>query len=81
MILQLNPPIPVKTPKGKGIAHVLIDYGIEHDLLWVCFINKTGECWTFNNSKITAGNNISIDRIIPPPAGPPPRSVTGYKND
>ena len=83
MILQLNPPIPVKTPKGKGIAHVLIDYGIEHDLMWVCFINKTGECWTFGNSKITADENISIGRNMPPPppAGPPPRSVTGLPND
>jgi len=27
-LLQLNPPIPVITPKGKAMAHVLIDYGI-----------------------------------------------------
>lgn len=35
MMMQLNPPIPVWTPKGEGIAHALIDYGLEHDLLVV----------------------------------------------
>jgi hypothetical protein len=37
MIVQLNPPIPIKTPEGKALAHVLIDYGPEFDLLWVVF--------------------------------------------
>jgi hypothetical protein len=27
--LQLDPPIPVITPKGDGYAHLLIDYGPE----------------------------------------------------
>jgi hypothetical protein len=35
MLTQLDPPIPVVTPKGKGLAHVLIDYGAEHDLIWM----------------------------------------------
>ena len=26
MILQLNPTIPIVTPKGKGYAHLVIDY-------------------------------------------------------
>ena len=26
-LLQLNPPLPLVTPKGKGLAYVLIDYG------------------------------------------------------
>ena len=33
MILQLNPPLPLETPKGKAWAHFIIDYGLEHDLL------------------------------------------------
>ncbi len=33
MMLQLNPPIPVETPKGRGVAQVLIDYGLEHNLI------------------------------------------------
>ena len=60
MILQLNPTIPVTTPKGKGYAHLVIDYSQEHDLYWVCFINDKKECWTFPNSKIKITDNISV---------------------
>lgn len=61
-IIQLNPPIPMTTPKGESLAHFLIDYGIEEDLMWVCFQNDTGECWTWRNSKIRASKNITIGR-------------------
>lgn len=27
-MLQLDPPMPLETPRGKAMAHVLIDYGI-----------------------------------------------------
>ncbi len=64
MILQLNPPIPVNTPKGEGLAHVLIDYGIESDLMWTVFLTSSGECWTFTNPQIRACKNISIRRIL-----------------
>ena len=29
---QLSPPIPLDTPKGKALAHIIIDYGPEFDL-------------------------------------------------
>jgi hypothetical protein len=61
-LIQLNPPLPIVTPLGKGLAHVLIDYGIEHDLMWVCFQNETGECWTWSNKDIRADKNITIGR-------------------
>lgn len=63
MILQLSPHIPLKTPKGEAIAHFLIDYGCEEDLYWVCFINETGECWTFSNRDIRALKNITHGRL------------------
>jgi len=66
MILQLNPPLPVKTPKGNALAQFLIDYGPEHDLLWVCF-QDDGECWTWDNSKIRAQTNVTMNRS---PQGP-----------
>lgn len=62
MLLQLNPPIPVLTPKGRGLAHVVIDYGPEHDLLWVVFQDETGECWTFNNREVRGQQNITMNR-------------------
>ena len=66
MITQLNPPIPVVTPAGKGMAQMVIDYGVEHDLLWVVFQNDTGECWCWGNQDIRAQNNITIGRDIKP---------------
>lgn len=62
MILQLNPPIPVVTPKGKALAHAIIDYGIEHDTQWLCFQDSNGECWTWPNPKIRAQINITHGR-------------------
>jgi len=66
MILQLNPPIPMRTPLGKGMAQMVIDYGVEHDLLWIVFQNDTGECWCWGNQDIRAQNNITIGRNIKP---------------
>lgn len=62
MLLQLNPPLPLVTPKGKAWAHVLIDYGQEHDLLWVCFQDDTNECWTWNNREVRIQENITMNR-------------------
>ena len=64
MILQLISPIPVITPKGNAMAHILIDYGIEHNLIWVCFNDSNGECWSWSNADIKIQKNISIGRIF-----------------
>ena len=62
MLTQLNPPIPLITPKGKAWAHIVIDYGQEHDLLWVCFQDETGECWTWGNRDVRMQENITMGR-------------------
>lgn len=62
MILQLDPPIPLETPKGKGWAHFLIDYSQEHHLHWVVFIDETGECWTVPNPEVRIQSNWSLNR-------------------
>ena len=63
-MLQLNPPIPVTTPRGKALAQVLIDYGAEHDIIWLCF-QDDGECWCWRNQDIRAQTNITFDRQKP----------------
>ena len=63
MITQLNPPLPVNTPKGTALAHLVIDYGPEHNLIWVCFIDETGECWSYDNKHIRAQKNITMGRL------------------
>lgn len=62
MILQLNPPLPIFTPKGKGLAHAMIDSGIEHHIIWVVFIDHGGECWSFSNPDIRAQRNLTHGR-------------------
>lgn len=62
-IKQLNPPIPLSTPKGDGLAWLVIDYGIEHDLMWVVAIDETDEIWTFANQKVRAQKNITMGRL------------------
>ena len=61
-MIQLNPTIPVITPKGKGWAFFCIDRSQEHDLEWVVFLNETGECWTFRNSEIRVQKNYTLSR-------------------
>jgi hypothetical protein len=63
MITQLNPTIPMDTPKGPAKAHFLIDYGQEHHLLWVCFTDDTGECWAWSNPQIRLQENISMNQV------------------
>lgn len=72
MLLQLNPTLPLDTPKGLADAHFLIDYGSEANLLFVCFVRTTGEQWTFPNTQvkleknITGGIRITSDNHIEP---------------
>lgn len=73
-MLQLNPPLPMLTPKGEGFAHVLIDYGPESDLYWTVFVTATGEVWTFSNREVRAAKNITLGRMH---IGPIPRPVAG----
>lgn len=62
MITRIDPAIPLETPKGNGWCHFLIDRGQEHHLLWVVFIDSTGECWTFENPDIRMQHNLTYGR-------------------
>lgn len=67
MFTQLNPPIPLETPKGAGMAVGVIDYGPDYDLLWVVLDDATGECWTCNNAKVRGVRNITMGRRLETP--------------
>jgi hypothetical protein len=64
VILQLSPVLEVDTPKGRGHAEFLIDYGPEADLLWVVVMRDTGEIWTLRNADLRATANVSIGRKL-----------------
>ena len=63
MIVQLHPSIPVVTPQGNAQAMMVIDYGPEHDLVWVCFLDCNGQCWSYKNSEIRGQKNITMGRF------------------
>jgi hypothetical protein len=65
MITQLNPPLPMVTPKGDGWAHFVIDYGPEGALLWVVFMDADGACWTVPNPEVRLYQNWTLGRRRP----------------
>jgi len=66
MIVRIDPPLPLMTPRGKGLAHFLIDNGVETHLQWVVFQDDTGEIWTYQNPDVRAQTNITMGRVMPP---------------
>lgn len=62
MLTQLNPPLPLESPMGRCWAHAVIDYSQEHNLLWVVFLDESGECWTFSNKDVRLQPNATMGR-------------------
>jgi hypothetical protein len=62
MMIQLNPQVPLITPKGCAQGIILIDYSEEHDLKWVCIQDDTGEIWTWSNDKVRGFKNVTMGR-------------------
>ncbi|MFM5893705.1 MAG: hypothetical protein ACKOQM_04645 [Novosphingobium sp.] len=63
MFTQLDPTIPVHVlGKGDGYAIGMIDYGQEHNLIWVTAIVETGELWCAPNHKVRLGKNWTMGR-------------------
>ena len=63
MFTQLDPPIPLHVlDRGDGYALAVIDYGPEHNLLWVTAIDATGEIWCAPNPQVRMQQNWSMGR-------------------
>ncbi len=63
---QLDPPLPVHVlDKGAGYAFAVIDYGQEHNLIWVTAINDTGEIWCAPNPRVRMQANWTMGRKKP----------------
>lgn len=67
---QLHPSLPVSVEgKGKGTAFAVIDYGEEHNLIWVVALDESGEIWCSPNPKVRCRANWTMGRKAQP-AGP-----------
>ena len=64
MFTQLAPHLPLDTAKGRGYAVGVIDYGMEHSLLWVVALDETGEVWCIPNSEVRMQANWSAGRRL-----------------
>lgn len=64
---QLNPTLPVDViGKGPGYAFAVIDYGQEHNLIWVVALNDSGEIWCSPNPKVRVSTNWTMGRAVSP---------------
>ena len=62
---QLAPNIPVSVEgKGQGCAFAVIDYGEEHNLIWVVALDDSGEIWCSPNPKVRLRNNWTLGRTV-----------------
>jgi len=68
---QLDPTIPLQSDKASGEAVAVIDYSIEHDLMWVIIDDTTGQVWTVPNRDVRAYANYSAGRNLTPGAPTP----------
>lgn len=59
-MLQLNPTIPLDSPKGPCRAFLVLDYGEDHALYYSTFVDATGENWTWPAEKVRLRKNISF---------------------
>jgi hypothetical protein len=62
--VQLDPMLPVHVvERGDGFAIAVIDYGQEHNLIWVTAITATGEIWCAPNPTVRLQNNWTMGRL------------------
>lgn len=77
MFTQLDPTLPVHViDRGDGYAFAVIDYGQEHNLIWVTALNASGEIWCAPNPQVRLLANWTVGRSKAPPSVAPPRCET-----
>jgi len=78
-MLQLDPTIPMMTPRGSGYALFVVDYSQEHHLMWVVALDDGGEIWMFENPDVRVQSNFTLgrrpDRAFGMRSGPAPAPI------
>ena len=63
----------MRTPRGEGLAILVIDYGPDFDLWWTVNVTKgehAGEIWTYPNPEVRGVENITMGRRVAPSSKP-----------
>jgi hypothetical protein len=86
MYTQLNPTLPLHVlEKGDGYAIAVIDYGQEHNLIWVTVLNSNGEVWCAPNPSVRFGKNWTMGRdenpLIDQTRAPSPDNIQTHQHD
>ncbi len=79
MILQLNPTIPLVTPRGKGYALFMINPSDEHHVQWIV-AQDDGEIWTWQNPEVRMQTNPTMGRVANQPPKEPPIALAAALN-
>jgi hypothetical protein len=67
MILQLNPPLHVVTPKGEAWARLVIDYGLDHNTIYVCDLFEDRSTLHVDSEELYWGGNTMYNLHHPEP--------------
>jgi len=65
MILQLNPTMPVETPRGLSECWALIWESPEREMLFLCIDDASGQFWIWDQQKVRGCKNITLRRENP----------------
>lgn len=64
-LLQLDPPLPVRTPRGDAYAHILAQDGNDGEICWTVVMVLTGDILSFPSGAI---HGFDIPQASPQPA-------------
>ena len=64
MIHEFKNALWVMTPHGEGIAILVIDYGIQHNTVWVVANKSDGRIRHYDSNQISLSRNHTIDLNI-----------------
>ena len=67
MMLQLNPPLHVVTPKGEAWARIVIDYGVDHNPVFICDLFEDRSTLNVDSEEIYWGGNTMYNLHHPEP--------------
>ena len=61
MIHEFRNVIWVDTPHGEGIAILVIDYGVNHNTVWVVANKEDGRIRHYDSNQISISKNCTLD--------------------